>query len=193
MDTLPSKFMAHRPRSDTRQQTTCGSCWAHATVAALSSRHPGPEFSQATDNEILRNSWHNHGCAGGSVKNAYIHCMMHGLQAADGRRYKLRGWKDLAGAGIFELKHELFNHGALAVHMHEYPSMRHASGTSAWRPRPDETAIGVHAVAIIGWDDRAGGWIVQNSWGNTWADAGVGIIAYGAAEIEHMAVLCGWF
>jgi len=46
-----------------------------------------------------------------------------------------------------------------------------------------------HAVQIVGWDDSlshaggTGGWIVKNSWGTGWGDAGYFTIAYGSASI----------
>jgi len=46
-----------------------------------------------------------------------------------------------------------------------------------------------HAVLIVGWDDTlvhgggTGGWIVKNSWGAGWGNAGYFTIAYGSASI----------
>jgi C1A family cysteine protease len=46
-----------------------------------------------------------------------------------------------------------------------------------------------HAVLIVGWDDNLahaggrGGWIVKNSWGTGWGNAGYFTIAYGSASI----------
>jgi len=37
-------------------------------------------------------------------------------------------------------------------------------------PSPDESIVGGHAVAIVGYDDK--GWIVRNSWGSSWGMAG---------------------
>ena len=35
-----------------------------------------------------------------------------------------------------------------------------------------------HAVAIVGWDDSTSSWIIKNSWGTDWGEAGYGRIAY---------------
>ena len=41
-----------------------------------------------------------------------------------------------------------------------------------------------HAVCIVGYDDADGCWIVKNSWGPTFGEAGYFRIAYGECEIE---------
>ncbi|HER43767.1 MAG TPA: hypothetical protein ENO08_04840, partial [Candidatus Eisenbacteria bacterium] len=44
-----------------------------------------------------------------------------------------------------------------------------------------------HGVLIVGWDDTMcdgnGAWIVKNSWGTSWGDAGYFYIEYGSAQI----------
>jgi C1A family cysteine protease len=54
-----------------------------------------------------------------------------------------------------------------------------------------------HAVLIVGWDDSmcsgAGAWIVKNSWGTSWGDAGYFYIKYGSARIgENTSVITGF-
>jgi C1A family cysteine protease len=54
-----------------------------------------------------------------------------------------------------------------------------------------------HAVLIVGWDDSmcsgAGAWIVKNSWGTSWGDAGYFYIKYGSARIgENACVITGY-
>ena len=56
-----------------------------------------------------------------------------------------------------------------------------------------------HIVLIVGWDDNLvhaggrGGWIVKNSWGTGWGNAGYFTIAYGSASIGMDAgFVSGW-
>jgi C1A family cysteine protease len=54
-----------------------------------------------------------------------------------------------------------------------------------------------HAVLIVGWDDAMcsgnGAWIVKNSWGTGWGDAGYFYIRYGSARVgENVSVLTGY-
>ncbi|MBA3262358.1 MAG: peptidase C1 [Thermoleophilaceae bacterium] len=44
--------------------------------------------------------------------------------------------------------------------------------------------IGGHAVTIVGYDDPGGYWILKNSWGENWGEAGFGRIAYGECGID---------
>jgi C1A family cysteine protease len=44
--------------------------------------------------------------------------------------------------------------------------------------------LGLHAICIVGYDDNAGCWIVRNSWGTGWGEAGYFRIAYGQCAID---------
>lgn len=43
---------------------------------------------------------------------------------------------------------------------------------------------GGHCVAIVGYDDAMGAWIVKNSWGTSWGMSGFGYIKYGEVWID---------
>jgi C1A family cysteine protease len=43
---------------------------------------------------------------------------------------------------------------------------------------------GGHCVAIVGFDDAQGAWIIKNSWGTSWGMSGFGLIKYGEAWID---------
>jgi C1A family cysteine protease len=45
-------------------------------------------------------------------------------------------------------------------------------------PQPSETPVGGHAVACVGYDDARGVFIIRNSWGAAWGDAGYGFMPY---------------
>ena len=44
-----------------------------------------------------------------------------------------------------------------------------------------------HAVAIIGWDDDKGAWLIKNSWGKDWGEKGFGWVKYGSNNIGLFA------
>jgi cathepsin L len=44
-----------------------------------------------------------------------------------------------------------------------------------------------HAVVIIGWDDDKGAWLIKNSWGTGWGEAGYMWIKYGSNKIGRWA------
>jgi len=70
-----------------------------------------------------------------------------------------------------------------------------AAGSSwdSWSADPNYVQTGNstninHDVALVGWDDVKGAWIMRNSWGTSWANQGYGWIKYGADSIGTEAV-----
>lgn len=176
-------------------QSTCGSCWAHSTSTALQARlwfqtHHTDDITDVGD--LLANTPGNNGCRGGTIKNAYSFCQQAGLLGSNGRR-RLRTFRNLAGSRISDIKHELLSHGPVTAHVIEYPSMKKLGRHQTWKPLPDEPMVGGHAVVIYGWDDERGGWLIQNSWGDAWCDAGRGVFGYTAGNIESLHVYAGYF
>lgn len=175
-------------------QSTCGSCWANATVTALQFRalKLGLVDDEFDVDDVLLNTPGNFGCAGGSIRRAYRYCATTGLSSG-GRRYPLAGYRDLTGIGQHALKTEVMDNGPVTAHILEYPSMKRLKPGDVWAPLKNETALGGHAIVIYGWDDARGGWLVQNSWGRNWCDNGRGIFKYGAGNVESMYVFAGDF
>ena len=44
--------------------------------------------------------------------------------------------------------------------------------------------LGLHSVAVIGYDDDRRAWIIKNSWGKQWGEAGFGLIGYNECGID---------
>ncbi|MDM8527296.1 C1 family peptidase [Anaerolineales bacterium HSG24] len=40
-----------------------------------------------------------------------------------------------------------------------------------------------HAIVLVGWDDTKGAWLLRNSWGTSWGDAGYMWIKYGVSSV----------
>lgn len=47
---------------------------------------------------------------------------------------------------------------------------------------------GYHGVGIVGYNDNGGYWIVRNSWGTTWGEAGYFKIRYGDLDIDNYVI-----
>lgn len=50
---------------------------------------------------------------------------------------------------------------------------------------PDVDLLGSHQVVIIGYDDKSGRFLAQNSWGNRWADGGFFGIPYERVGLDY--------
>jgi hypothetical protein len=62
--------------------------------------------------------------------------------------------------------------------------------SGVYRKSPYEEAFSKgegHIVLVVGYDDAQQCWIVRNSWGTGWGDAGYGLIAYGEVDIDSSA------
>jgi hypothetical protein len=57
-------------------------------------------------------------------------------------------------------------------------------GGGIYSPSPTARTNGVHALLVVGFDDSQQCWIVKNSWGSAWGEAGFARIAYGDDWIE---------
>ena len=54
--------------------------------------------------------------------------------------------------------------------------------------------VGGHAMCVVGYDDRLGGFIVENSWGKEWGDGGFFLLKYDVALKDiHDAWVCTKF
>jgi len=54
-------------------------------------------------------------------------------------------------------------------------------------PQPSESVVGGHAVACVGYDDARQAFIVRNSWGDGWGEAGYGFMPYAYALDSGLA------
>lgn len=99
----------------------------------------------------------------------------------EGHRAKSSGVTEMAG-NVAAIKEHLNNYGPVTgcfVVYNDFFSYRsgvyrHVSGGQA----------GGHCVAIVGYDDAQGAWIIKNSWGTGWGMGGYGLIAYGECYID---------
>lgn len=97
------------------------------------------------------------------------------------RTTKLDSWEWLASGDTTAIKTALAD-GPVAAIINVYTDFyyyksgvfKHAYGDLQGR----------HAVAIIGYNDAGGYWIIQNSWGTDWGESGFARVAYGQIGIE---------
>ncbi len=54
-------------------------------------------------------------------------------------------------------------------------------------PSPNEQLLGGHAVVLVGYDDTKKVWIVRNSWGTNWGQAGYFTMPYAYLTNSNLA------
>jgi C1A family cysteine protease len=102
----------------------------------------------------------------------------------EARATRIAAWQPLHSPP--EMKQWLANHGPIVGSMVVYQDFQYYAG-GVYR-HVSGNQLGGHCVCIVGYDDEAGYWICQNSWGGGWGEGGFFRIAYGECAIDSGAL-----
>jgi hypothetical protein len=195
-----------------KSQGSCGSCWAFATIAIVEamikirSNQPGinPDLSE----QDLVSCSIAGSCGGGNPDLALKHIKNKGVVDEEcfpygnenvfcsnkcddwrNRLTKIRQWGEVED-GVENVKQALVNHGPLVVGVRLFsnPNNYNISILDQILNIPIEMNSPNHAVALVGYDDSQGHWIIKNSWGTGWGSNGYGTVAYNSNYIEYGAL-----
>jgi cathepsin L len=195
-----------------KNQGSCGSCWAFATLGAYESAYlirynKTGNAIDSSEQEVL--SCSGQGTCGGGWW-AFNHLLILGGQgtakessfpylAVDApciggvsRPYHALVWNYVLLSGVIPpvpvMKAALCQRGPLAVAVRVTNSFRAYTGGVF---NENSTGKVNHAVTLVGWDDSKGAWLIKNSWGTGWGINGYMWIKYNANKIGHSAAWVG--
>ncbi len=206
---VDSAAFSWRDRIDPpRDQGSCGSCWAFATLSAV-------ETSEALLNgrkvNLSEQSLVNcaarpdvDGCDGNSPRAGFVYLADNGIpletaapykaaastcSSANKGTYKISDWNyaasDPTNPTVAELKRAIANHGGVLATVFVDDDIQNYSGgvfNGKGSGRPN------HGVALLGWDDTKQAWHLRNSWGPDWGEDGYMWIAYGSNSVGLAAM-----
>lgn len=177
-----------------KDQARCGSCWAFAATGAMETAYflQYGELVNLSEQQLIDCSkrYGNHGCSGGLPDFAFKYVKDHGLVTEDEYPYaakdqrcktqqtvdpaiQLKGFKDIASQKYEDLL-EAVGEGSVAIGVHAQNFMMYKSGIF----RDDKCAQqGLnHGIVLVGYGEENGEkyWIIRNSWGTKWGEAGYG-------------------
>jgi len=209
---LPARFDWREQGGCTpvRNQGGCGSCWAFATVAPLECNiliRDGISVD-LSEQWLLSCNRSNYSCSGGWFAHEYHEwrtdsCGGSGavLESAFpyvasqvpcncpyAHPYTIAGWAYVGSSGgvpsTAAIKQAIIDYGPVSVGVYVDSAFTNYSG-GVFNACTDGTPN--HAVALVGWDDADGAWILRNSWGPYWGEGGYMRIQYGCSRVGYAA------
>lgn len=197
-----------------KDQGSCGSCWAFATIASIESNwlKQGAGTHILSEDNILDCHLFDEGpCYGGSFYMANALLSRHGgpLYLADDPYtpslsncalnqtfppippYYCEEFR-LLPANISTIKQNIYDHGAVASTMYFTMSNYNTNTYKYYDNYISSTdSANAHGVTIAGWNDTltfpgspgAGGWIIKDSYGTSWAQNGYFYVSFYDAGI----------
>lgn len=184
-----------------QNQGACGSCWAFSTIASVDYAYAIYGEPEKFSEQELVDCAPYYGCQGGFfagdwvVKNGVATEKSYPYQAVDQKCKssesinvgKIISWANIGQPNkkpsVKELKQAILQYGPIAVDVAASSSWDYYKG--GVKKNCGAKSIN-HMVNIVGWDGK-GNWIMRNSWGEKWGDAGYALMPYGCDSIASDA------
>jgi C1A family cysteine protease len=181
-----------------KYQDTCGSCVAFATCATLESR--ALKKNNTSDQDIDLSESHLFSCGGGRCANGWNFepALQQAQNAGVGLEInfpyqprdvacvnipaviKVTGWSKIATMNA--RKHAIASNGPVIAGMRVFSDF-YSYGSGIYK-QVTGSFEGLHAVAVVGYDDQEGYWIIKNSWDSDWGENGYVRMGYGECGLD---------
>jgi C1A family cysteine protease len=217
VQTLPSSYDWRTLNGVTpiKNQGSCGDCWAFGTVGPLESQiliKDGVTVD-LSEQYLVSCNLDRWSCGGGWWAHDY-HLNMSGqdnngagaVLEADkpytatnstcggpySHPYKLSSWAYVASQSavpsVEAIKQAIYTYGPISAAVYVGPKFQAYTGGIF---NSNETGQVNHAIVLVGWNDDLGTdngyWILRNSWGTSWGEAGYMRIRYGKSQVGYAA------
>jgi len=183
-----------------RDQGYCGSCWAFATMGNIEALHAikTKEVLDLSEQQLVDcDREYDMGCEGGLMEYSFQYLVENGCMLEQDYPYVgyddtckydrekvalwIKDWVLLDTQDEEKIKEFLYSNGPLAIAINADPFQYYSEGIideDAWNCDPEGLN---HGVIIVGYgnEDGVDYWIVRNSWGDYWGEAGYCRVARG--------------
>ena len=202
--------------TEVKNQRSCGSCWAFATLGpmesaiAIAEDWPDPKID-LSEQQMVSCSSAGSCASGGLTTSSFDYAMDTGITTEECFPYRaldpvdgatcdtmcdewhqsvhtIDDWQviSLTGFNIEAMKQAL-QAGPIAASIVIFEDFTlYKDGIYE---NTEWIPQGLHAVTIIGYNDAQQYWIIKNSWGVFWGQLGIGKVKYGTALIGSMSIL----
>ncbi|GMT34726.1 hypothetical protein PFISCL1PPCAC_26023, partial [Pristionchus fissidentatus] len=197
----PAEHSWRSKATPAKNQGSCGSCWAFATVAAVETANAiaGNPLIGLSEQEMIECDTRNSGCRGGVRSYAMSFVVQTGLvpdssypytgkegeqcHIGNATRVHIKDFR-LLSQSEDAMADWLFKTGPITFGMNVTKSL-YAYRSGVFRPTEADCQTksdGSHAVTLMGYGSERGQdyWLVKNSWGDYWGDSGYFKLARGA-------------